>query len=207
MVEPLNKLYWDTQKPQMASMLQNSTLTDVEEIERNEIIGYLPNIKSKKVLELGAGIGRFTSHFAKHANHVTTLDFNKSFVEENKKRNSEFNNIKYIQNDVMSFKFKENQYDLIFINWLMMYLEDEDLLVLKKHLLNSLKPNGYLFFRESCFYEKKTKKNNYYANYRPINFYSNLFKNQFKLLKEGNIIFYVFFGRDMYQYFWLYQKT
>ena len=43
-------------------------------------------------------------------------------------------------------------YDLVFSNWLLMYLEDAELKNLFSKLLRWLRPNGYLFFRESCYH-------------------------------------------------------
>ena len=41
-------------------------------------------------------------------------------------------------------------YDLVFSNWLMMYLEDEEVQTLVKKELSWLQEDGYLFARESC---------------------------------------------------------
>jgi len=43
-------------------------------------------------------------------------------------------------------------YDLVFSNWLLMYLEDAELRNLFAKLLCWLRPNGYFFFRESCYH-------------------------------------------------------
>ena len=41
--------------------------------------------------------------------------------------------------------------DIIFSNWLMMYLADEEVQSLIKKELSWLREGGYLFARESCF--------------------------------------------------------
>ncbi len=43
--------------------------------------------------------------------------------------------------------------DVIFSNWLFMYLDDEDVRALLKKILSWLREDGYLFFRESCFHQ------------------------------------------------------
>ena len=43
-------------------------------------------------------------------------------------------------------------YDVIFTNWLFMYLSDEELEKLAMDMFEWLKDDGYLFFRESCYH-------------------------------------------------------
>lgn len=40
--------------------------------------------------------------------------------------------------------------DLVFTNWLMMYLTDEEVIRFLTNALHWLRPNGYLHLRESC---------------------------------------------------------
>ena len=68
--------------------------------EKAEIIAYLPNLKQKKVLDLGSGIGRFTRHFASEAKHVTSTDLMPHFVEKNKQDHADLSNVTYLCSDV-----------------------------------------------------------------------------------------------------------
>jgi len=45
----------------------------------------------------------------------------------------------------------ESSYDVVFSNWLLMYLSDEELKKLVVKMLSWLAPGGYLFVRESCY--------------------------------------------------------
>lgn len=47
-----------------------------------QILSLLPSYKGKSVLELGAGIGRFTGDLAKEAGHVLALDFIESVIKK-----------------------------------------------------------------------------------------------------------------------------
>ena len=78
----INKIFWNNLEPTMKSMVQSDYFSKLIDEEIKEIFSYLPNIKSKNILELGAGIGRFTSLFAKHAKHITAVDFIKKFIDE-----------------------------------------------------------------------------------------------------------------------------
>jgi hypothetical protein len=43
-------------------------------------------------------------------------------------------------------------FDIVFSNWLFMYLSDEETEQLLQNSLSWLAPGGTLFFRESCFH-------------------------------------------------------
>ncbi|XP_035265800.1 phosphomethylethanolamine N-methyltransferase-like isoform X2 [Anguilla anguilla] len=133
-------------------MLDSSALL-LTQHELPEIMGLLPNLQGTRLLELGAGIGRFTHHFAQYADHVTAVDFMEKFVEKNKQDNSHHRNVDFIHSDVTQLNFSKNSFGFIFSNWLMMYLSNEELVSLVKNMLLWLQPGGYLFFRESCFYQ------------------------------------------------------
>jgi len=47
-------------------------------------------------------------------------------------------------------------YDLVFSNWLLMYLEDVEVEKLFVNMLRWLRPDGYFFFRESCYHPSGT---------------------------------------------------
>lgn len=49
--------------------------------------------------------------------------------------------------------FYYNSSDVIFSNWLMMYLTDEEVLKLANMILSWLKEDGFIFFRESCYHQ------------------------------------------------------
>ena len=46
------------------------------------MLAILPSYTGKTVLELGAGIGRFTGELAKEAGHVIALDFIDSVIKK-----------------------------------------------------------------------------------------------------------------------------
>ena len=48
--------------------------------------------------------------------------------------------------------------DVVFSNWLLMYLSDKEIQILVKKILSWLNVGGYLFFRESCYHQSGNKK-------------------------------------------------
>lgn len=49
-------------------------------------------------------------------------------------------------------------YDVIFSNWLLMYLADAEVQSLASRMLTWLRDDGVVFFRESCFRQSGDKK-------------------------------------------------
>ncbi|XP_078064438.1 uncharacterized protein LOC144490599, partial [Mustelus asterias] len=140
-------------KATIEEMMLDSSAEVITQLETPEILSMLPPLRGKRLLELGAGIGRFTGHLAKLAAHVTAVDFMAKFVTKNRELNSQHVNISFLQADITQLELPSNSFDVIFSNWLFMYLSDVELLSLASRLLSWLNPGGYLFFRESCFYQ------------------------------------------------------
>ena len=51
--------------------------------ERPEVLSMLGSVSGKRVVELGAGIGRFTGALAATADHVLAIDFMDNLIAEN----------------------------------------------------------------------------------------------------------------------------
>ena len=90
------------------------------------MLSTLGSVKTKRVLELGAGIGRFTGELAKTAASVLACDFMETSIEENRKQNSHFANCDFKVADVTELMLPENGFDVVFSNWLLMYLSDKE---------------------------------------------------------------------------------
>ena len=75
----------------------------------------------------------------------------------------------------MSFLFFFS-YDVIFSNWLLMYLSNEELQKLAQNMLRWLRDGGHLFFRESCYHSSGDMKNSDNPTvYRTPQMYTDLF--------------------------------
>lgn len=104
------KEYWvkHSQLANIQEMLLDSNAQEISDNELPEILSCLPSFKSKRVLELGAGIGRYTRVLAQQAEHVTAVDFIEKFLERNRELNSDRDNILYLPSDVMKLDFERN---------------------------------------------------------------------------------------------------
>jgi len=81
------------------------------------------------------------------------VDFVESLLTQNKKENNCASNVTYKCHDVMSLDLPLNSVDVVFCNWLLMYLDDEECRALLTKALSWLKDDGIFFFRESCFHQ------------------------------------------------------
>ncbi|MBN3303581.1 PEAM3 methyltransferase, partial [Amia calva] len=156
-------------------VMLDSTAQLLTKHELPEIMALVPSLEGLTVLELGAGIGRYTRQLAKMARHVTAVDFTAKFVNKNREENGHHDNVDIIQADVTVLDYPNDSFDLIFSNWLLMYLTDEELLSLTERMLSWLRPGGYLFFRESCFHKSgDIKVASNHTNYRTPAVYNDL---------------------------------
>lgn len=105
---------------------------------------------------------RFTTELAKRAESVTAVDFMESYIKMNMETNKNFKNIDYCTGDVTEISLPENTYDVIFSNWLLMYLDNKEVEKLVVRMLSWLKSDGHLFVRESCFRPSGILRNEFY---------------------------------------------
>ena len=49
--------YWEQYEPSIESMMLSEDAIELDRLEKEEILSYLPPVQGKRVLELGSGIG------------------------------------------------------------------------------------------------------------------------------------------------------
>ena len=201
--------FWGEKPATIAGMILRDDSGNLEQTERSDILAQLPPLDGVKILELGAGIGRYTSHFAHLASHVTAVDFVKKFLDQNRRETAKFTNISYYCADVMDLEFEPESFDFIFMNWLLMYLDDQQMTLLRDRIRQWIRVGGTVFFRESCFVSASgglPSKDNP-ARYRPDSQYIRLFDDDFKLQHRGNVKVYEQRFNNPYQCYWLFQRV
>ncbi|GIX72831.1 phosphoethanolamine N-methyltransferase [Caerostris extrusa] len=144
--------YWQNFAPSLESMMLDKTASTIHIDEQEEIVSLLPSLEHKRVLELGAGIGRYTGLLASEAHHLTAVDFMEEYISVNKKNHGHLNNITYIAADVLDLQLPDKKFGAVFSNWLFMYLTDQECVSLLQRILRWLDDGGWLFIRESCFH-------------------------------------------------------
>ncbi|CAM8915463.1 unnamed protein product [Rhodiola kirilowii] len=177
----VQKSYWMEHSTELTveAMMLDSKAADLDKEERPEVLSLLPPIDGKYVVEFGAGIGRFTGELAKKAGQVLAMDFIEGSIKKNEVINGRHKNTKFVCADVTSpdLEIADDSVDLIFSNWLLMYLADEEVEKLAKRMIKWLKVGGFIFFRESCFHQSgDSKRKNNPTHYREPRFYTKIFK-------------------------------
>ncbi|KAI5382486.1 phosphomethylethanolamine N-methyltransferase [Lathyrus oleraceus] len=219
----VQKSYWVQHCADLSveAMMLDSKASDLDKEERPEVLSLLPAYEGKSVIELGAGIGRFTGELAQKAGQLIAVDFIESAIKKNESINGHYKNVKFLCADVTSpnMPISEGSVDVIFSNWLLMYLSDNEVENLAERMMKWLKDDGYIFFRESCFHQSGDSKRNYNpTHYREPRFYTKLYKecqmsdssgNSFELSLVGCkcIGAYVRNKKNQNQICWLWQKV
>ena len=201
--------FWGQKPATILGMVLNEDSVGLDQAERADILAQLPPLEGTKILELGSGIGRYTSHFAQESSQVTAVDFIDKFVDQNRQVNSQFNNISYHCSDVMALDFEPGSFDFIFMNWLLMYLDDENIALLRDKVRGWLRAGGMVFYRESCFVGASGRacESDEITRYRSDVQYTKLFDDGFTLRHRGKVKVYEQRFGNPHQHYWLYQRA
>lgn len=174
-------------------------LTERITAEKSLVFSKLLLDKENTVLDLGAGVGQWAFRFAPLVNHIVAVEFAVSQIEIAKREQNvrKIDNITFIHASAERFSSDE-QFDIIFISGLIVYLNEKQLSKLILNVKKMLKPEGTLFLREpSSILEEKYEiidhysealKTNYSATYRTSNDINSLFETVgFENLEYGQI--------------------
>ncbi|MCB1109900.1 MAG: methyltransferase domain-containing protein [Chlamydiia bacterium] len=198
--------FWSKLSPTLDHMTLRTNTKQFDQQEQKEIMSYLPDLSGHHVLELASGIGRFTGHLAHQASHVTSVDFAPQLIETNRMTHKHHTNITYKVADVMDLSFESASFDTVFINWLFIYLSDQNTQLLFERIHNWLKPGGTFFFRESTHATGRSNFGKYTAIYRRIEEYIDLISKYFTLKNHDIVLTYFLQCKLTNQHYWLCQK-
>jgi phosphoethanolamine N-methyltransferase len=134
-------------------MLLDEKAVELTLPDREEVLSLVPDFQGQRVLELAAGIGRFTGTIADKAGHLEVVEFMENFIKANKETNGHRKNVNFVQKDVTTLEYSDNSFDLIFSCWILMYLTDPEVSAFAANALKWLEVGGHFFFRESCFWQ------------------------------------------------------
>lgn len=202
------KSFWKTRGKKNGSVAFES-IANLEEkpellemkisLEQQQLMPLLKFSPDKTVLDLGAGVGQWSFRFAPLVKKVVAVEYTSSFCDigrlEAQKRGCL--NIEFINSAAELFKTNE-QFDLVFISGLFVYLNHEQVQQLMNNLTHLIKPEGEILLRDgvsilesSHFIDNNYSNilNEYYsAYYRTRMDYLTLFENNgFNLIKDGQM--------------------
>merc|ERR1712216_119698 len=107
-----------------------------------------------RCLELGAGIGRVTDAvLRRHCKHVVLVEFVQKHLRRAKEKLPADGKggctFSFSGSSVQKYAVQPGHYDLIWCQWLLMYLTDSDALDLLRRLKGGLPPAGILVVKEN----------------------------------------------------------
>jgi SAM-dependent methyltransferase len=70
-----------------------------------------------RMIELGAGLGRFTAEFSSRCKHVTAVDFIDTLIQQNKRANGHLPNVDFVCADATKLVLPPSAVDYVFSNW------------------------------------------------------------------------------------------
>lgn len=154
------------------TMMLDTNAKQLHALEIPEVLEKAPDFAGLDVLELAAGIGRYTGLLAQTARHVTAVEFIGDFHKANVAAHGHLGNVSFECQDVVDFSAAPRSFDIVFSNWLFMYLSDDEVRAFAAKAVHWLRPGGRLFFRESCFRQSgDVKRGENPTYYRHPSFY------------------------------------
>ncbi len=205
------------------------------ERDRYEKERFLPhmNVQScSDVLDIGCGVGRWADEFVKHLvkGHYIGVDYSEGLLEIAKSQFSNKENFSFFQGSFQEIKnvLKNNNlpcesgYDIILINGILMYINDDDIDDCIITASGLIKSGGCIYIKESVGINKRFTLKDFYSNelthnynaiYRSITEYQDLFdsvfgSDQFECSDKGYTWDSTQENRtETSSYFWIYKKT
>ena len=112
----------------------------------------LGNIKNKKVLNLGCGLGEEATYLALKGAKVTAIDISQEMLNKTKELAKKYevrSKIKFYKTAAEKLKFKDNTFDAVLGCNILHHVQIEDSI---KEVKRVLKPNGIASFTEPLIY-------------------------------------------------------
>ncbi len=209
MLDPVKiKKFWENR----AQALESVTFEGVANLEEDpenvklkikdetkKVFDWLPEIKGKRIVDLGAGVGQWTFRFSdRDAELVTAVEFTESLsnigIKEAERRNCK--NVEFVVSPAEKYSAEE-KYDIIFISGLFVYLNDDQADILINNIPSLCHQNTIILLRDGTGLDGRHEINdqfsdhlqsNYSATYRTREQYKLLFeKAGFSLIRDENM--------------------
>lgn len=171
----LNSVLLGNQKDAQHGVMRNNH-------EQELLFGLLGDFKDISILDIGCGMGRWADNFKACGKFsYTGIDMCENFTINNRERFSDYPDIKFytMPADNMDFDLLDEKYDLIIVNGVMMYINDENLKKVFQNISRFNPKNIYLQESVTTIDERLTLNKfyseeldtNYSAIYRTPNDY------------------------------------
>jgi len=202
------KKFWDARAKKYGE-LKLESITLLEDFP--ELIEYKDNAEKQHllrlmslqphwtVLDMGCGIGRWSFVFAKRCKKVVAVDYSGELLKiaQAEAKSRMLKNIEFIESSALDFSYPE-QFDLILVAGVLLYINDEDIENVVKNSGRLLKPHGILVSREPTGVNGRVERINRYeksldatynAIYRSVEEFADLFARCGFKLTHTNFVY------------------
>lgn len=196
--------------------------------EKKKIMEHLTIFESDKILDIGCGVGRWADEIAPRLGEgglYVGIDYCEDFI---KIANEHFKgdiHVNFLSGDfqnvykIINKEFDGIKFDLIIINGVMMYINDDDLPECLSSARKLLNADGHIYIKESVGLDKRLTLSDFYSKelndsynaiYRSIEEYEKLFDKIFYNHKL-TVTDYTFESdmanrKETASYFWIFQN-
>lgn len=135
---------------------------DEESKEFATILGFC-DFKGKKILDIGAGIGRSTIRFARLASEIYALDKNEDLLgelKENARESSVLDKIKIVVGDAQELDFPDGSFDIVHCVWTLQSVDNLEAAI--KEMVRVTRPGGVIIIALSSGEGDETKMKSFY---------------------------------------------
>ena len=203
------KHFWDNRakKYEEDKSLSATNLEEDQDLQKlkvkleEEKIGSIVKLSNNDIcLDLGCGLGAWSTIISKKVKKVIAVDYSQNMIDiaANNAKNLSINNIEYICNDASEFMYNE-EFNIIFVSGLLLYLSEKQLNVLLKNLDKYSKKGTKLILREPTGIEGRHAIINKYSPALDA-MYSALYRTKEELVSQFQKIgFELSLDEDMFQ--------
>ncbi|XP_014275305.1 N-terminal Xaa-Pro-Lys N-methyltransferase 1-B [Halyomorpha halys] len=174
------KSYWSNVSPTINGVLGGYGFISSCDIQGSEeflskLFQFENHPDRTRALDCGAGIGRITKHLLlKHFDTVDLIDQNQDFIETAKVYVNSPQLGKLYCSGLQNFQ-PEEKYDLIWCQWVLGHLTDEDLKKFMRNCKNALRENGIIVVKENVTSSGEIEKDDVDSSItRPLEILSDL---------------------------------
>jgi len=210
MIDPVKvKSFWDS-RAQCYSTLPLESVANLEQDPENlklkindevaKVFSWLPDLKGKRILDLGAGVGQWTFRFAERgAADIVAVEYSAGLAEigaaEARKRN--YSQVAFQVSPAEMYR-ADKPFDVVFISGLFVYLNDDQALALAQNLPGMVDKEGLVLLRDGTGIAGRHEINDrmsdhlgvrYSATYRTRQQYIDLFSAAGFVLKDDENMF------------------
>lgn len=151
--------FWDQRAQKVGKILDLSVtmfnedpseVTRRHELDRDALFSNIDFTRSRTILDLGCGIGRFTIPLAKKSDLVVGVDFSQALLDKaiEKSANEGVTNIDYVCSASQTFRYNA-KFDLVVVSGLLLYLNDKEVVETVANIDHHLRDGGDVVVRES----------------------------------------------------------